>query len=481
MRKSILLKKMLVIGTIVFLLGTCGVNAENKVLIQKKETSYVENGIYAPYLEIVLKNETKIFNVTDDTYIANYNSYEINGGLDYLATRNRYGNGDIWECDILVKFDYSSIPQSTPIQSASLNLYYFSWGDTNPAGRPLTVYQITSDWDEMTVNFITQPTKAINVSASQVIPNTIGTWMHWDVTNDVQQSINEPGKSYGWEIMDESYWGTYWVPVAYFYPKEYVYLPPVDPFIPYLEVVLSDGTKTFTPTDDTYIANYDPSEINGGLDYLATRNRYGGGSNIWECDILIKFDISSIPQSTPILSASLNLYYDSWGDSNPKGRPLTVYRITSDWDEDMVNYDRRPTKASTISASENIPSSVGVKMSWDVTTDVQQFVNNADINYGWEIMDETYWGTYWVPAAYFLPKEAFPSVSIPAFLFGRIADKAMEGDSIIFEAVNIKLIYLNPIAFYTFSSNEMVMIEKEHIGVVVGGFIFALCKVSPIY
>ena len=78
------------------------------------------------------------------------------------------------------------------------------------------------------------------------------------------------------------------VPAAYFYPKEYI--PPGPPFIPYLEIQLAGETKTFTPTDDTYIANYGPSEINGDLNYLATRNRYGGGSDIWECDILIKFD-----------------------------------------------------------------------------------------------------------------------------------------------------------------------------------------------
>jgi hypothetical protein len=204
--------------------------------------------------------------------------------------------------------------------------------------------------------------------------------------------------------MDETYWGWYDVPAAYFYPKEYEYTPPVPEFIPYLEVILGDETKTFNPTDDTYIANYDPSEINGDLDYLATRNRFGAGSDIWECDILIKFDLSSIPPSTPILSASLNLYYYDWGDSNPAGRPLTAYRITSDWDEMTVNYNTRPSKSTNVSASKNIPGSVGVGMNWDLTQDVQQYIDNPGVNFGWEIMDETYWGWYDAPAAYFKPK-----------------------------------------------------------------------------
>ncbi|HIG99807.1 MAG TPA: DNRLRE domain-containing protein, partial [Thermoplasmata archaeon] len=138
-------------------------------------------------------------------------------------------------------------------------------------------------------------------------------------------------------------------------------------FIPYLVVEIPGETKTFTPTDDTYIANYDPSEINGDLIVLATRNRYGAGSNIWECDILIKFDVSSIAPSTPVLSASLNLYYYDYGNSNPAGRPLTVYQVTSDWDEMSVNFNTQPSKATTVSQSENVPGSIGEWMSWDLT------------------------------------------------------------------------------------------------------------------
>jgi hypothetical protein len=243
------------------------------------------------------------------------------------------------------------------------------------------------------------------VSAVTTVPNSVGVGMSWELTDDVQQYVDNPGVNFGWEIMDETYWGWYDVPVAYFYPKEYVYTPPADPFIPYLEVVLANETYSFPPTDDTYIANYDPSEINGALDYLATRNRYGAGSDIWECDILIKFDLSSIPPGTPVLAASLNLYYNRWGDSNPVGRPLTAYKVTSDWDEMSVNFNTQPSKANTISEVTNVPNAVGVGMSWELTDDVQQYVDNPQVNFGWEIMDETYWGWYDVPVAYFYPKE----------------------------------------------------------------------------
>ncbi|MFA5101870.1 MAG: DNRLRE domain-containing protein [Candidatus Thermoplasmatota archaeon] len=405
MEKNNVLKKMLVVGTLIFLISTSCTQGKTDDLQKELPNIPLAYEGYLPYLKVELADGTQSFTPTDDTYIANLDPSEVNGDLTYLATRNRYGGGsEVWECDILIKFDLSSIPPSTPIISASLNLYYYAWGDSNPAGRPLTAYKITSDWHELTVNYNTQPSKASLISDTQTVPGSVDVWISWELTEDVQQYIDDPASNFGWEIMDETYWGWYDVPVAYFYPKEYESPPPSNEFIPYLEVVLADETRTFNPTDDTYIANLDPSEVNGDLTYLATRNRYGGGSDVWECDILIKFDLSSIPPSTPIISASLNLYYYAWGDSNPAGRPLTVYRITSDWDEMTVNYNTRPSKSSNVSATQKVPSAHGVGMSWELTEDVQQYIDDPASNFGWEIMDETYWGWYDVPVAYFKPK-----------------------------------------------------------------------------
>jgi len=75
------------------------------------------------------------------------------------------------------------------------------------------------------------------------------------------------------------------------------------------------------PTDDTYLSKGDwPDTPQGDIDDIFIRNAYGaGGSNIFECDGLIKFDISSIPLGTMVLSAELKLYYWDWYDNNPAG------------------------------------------------------------------------------------------------------------------------------------------------------------------
>ena len=158
-----------------------------------------------------------------------------------------------------------------------------------------------------------------------------------------------------------------------------------------------------------------------------------------------------------------------------------MYKITSNWNEKEVNYNRRPTKATEISASENIPSSVGVGMKWNLTEDVQYYINNPGINFGWEIMDETYWGGYNVPAAYFYPKEYATQNFVTALIFGNIINKTVQDNRIVFKAIQTNLIYFLPITYYHFSLNEKFTIKQEHLGWVGNNYILALCKISPVF
>ena len=71
----------------------------------------------------------------------------------------------------------------------------------------------------------------------------------------------------------------------------------------------------------------------------------------------------------------------------------------------MVNWDTSPGYEPTVSASAIVPSAPGEWMSWDVTTDVQKFVNGEKTNFGWMIMDETPWENSDIPIPYFYSKE----------------------------------------------------------------------------
>ncbi|UCF12820.1 MAG: DNRLRE domain-containing protein, partial [Thermoplasmatales archaeon] len=155
---------------------------------------------------------------------------------------------------------------------------------------------------------------------------------------------------------------------------------------------LNLGTETFYPSDDAYTSMHSPSVNTGSHWAMDIRNRYDGMSNDWEKDLLIMFDISSISSGTLIESAILKIYYHDFEQSNPAGRALTSHRITSNWGEESVTWNARPSHATGITSSSAVPGSPGQWMEWHVTGDEQDFVNGLETNYGWQIMDEAYWG-----------------------------------------------------------------------------------------
>ena len=190
-----------------------------------------------------IRADSLIFYTTGDATLDELNPNGNNGWDTKTVARNT-GYGP-WELDPLVRFDISSIPAETPIASATLCLYYYSWGDHNPAGRPLTCYRVTDDWQEMTVTWNTQPDRDFEATDACAVPGSPGQWMMWDVTVDVQDFVDGTLPDYGWMIMDETYWGGANIPYTKFYSKQYGEL------IPYLEVVASPCPGDITGDGDT--------------------------------------------------------------------------------------------------------------------------------------------------------------------------------------------------------------------------------------
>ena len=181
-----------------------------------------------------------IFNPTGDVYIK-HTVPDDTFDIAYLSVRNEYGAyGAGYAWDGLIKFDVSSMPPSD-IYSATLYMYYWSFQDTNPAGRPITLYRVTSDWDETSVTWNTQPSYASQPTTSSKVPSSYG-WMSWDVTDDVINFINGNETNYGWKITDEKYWGSWDLPTTRFRTTNY------GDFIPYL--IIKIGNPPYTPTID---------------------------------------------------------------------------------------------------------------------------------------------------------------------------------------------------------------------------------------
>lgn len=156
----------------------------------------------------------------------------------------------------------------------------------------------------------------------------------------------------------------------------------------------------YTPSDDTYIDEYTPNQgdINGTKEYLLLRNMNLSG---WELDTLVMFDLSSIPIAATVESARLHFYYYLYSDSDPTGNPIKAHRITSAWSESTTSWNTRPVYDPTETDTVSMPASYGW-MQWDVTGDVQDFIDGTETNYGWQIMNATASGNSMIR---FYPKE----------------------------------------------------------------------------
>lgn len=172
-----------------------------------------------------------------------------------------------------------------------------------------------------------------------------------------------------------------------------------------ISIEKSTSSDVFYPTDDCYISMRYPDLNTGSELRINIGNRYGV-EPIWEFDGLIKFDLSDINSDSIVKSAKLNLYYYKYENTNPRCRILTLYRVLEDWDEDIVTWNtNKPNYNDVISSSTVVPSSLDTWMIWNVTEDVQDFVSGSKENYGWQIMDEIYWGEYNIPTTNFRTKE----------------------------------------------------------------------------
>jgi len=167
------------------------------------------------------------------------------------------------------------------------------------------------------------------------------------------------------------------------------------------DVVSTNYKYTLLPTDDAWIRETIPSENYGHATHLNFRS-FQNGYN-WQN--LIKFDLSQIPSNVEIVYAKMYIYYFDWGDNNPSGDMMRLYRALESWNEDTVTWNNQPSVFTQASSQTIVPSSSEIWMSWDVTEDVIDFISGDLSNYGWLIKDDTFWGGVNIPYGQFYSKE----------------------------------------------------------------------------
>ncbi len=118
----------------------------------------------------------------------------------------------------VIEFDLSSIPAGATILSAELSLF-FNPDDTNGPHSNLSnsnasyLRRITTPWDESTVTWDTQP--SITTTNQVIVPESTSSTQDYpdiDVTNLIQDMMNDPANSYGLmleSISDQEYHGLF--------------------------------------------------------------------------------------------------------------------------------------------------------------------------------------------------------------------------------------------------------------------------------
>ncbi|MBI4311959.1 MAG: DNRLRE domain-containing protein [Chloroflexi bacterium] len=135
----------------------------------------------------------------------------------------------------------------------------------------------------------------------------------------------------------------------------------------------------FSSVADTYL-NQDAPTNNYGSDTITYVKADDSG---YQRRTLVKFDLAGVPANATIVSATLKLYADSVPGIE---RTHGAHSLTSAWSESTVKWSTAPSSEAAATGIGFTPAAPGW-VSWNVTADVQDYVDAAATNFGWLIRD----------------------------------------------------------------------------------------------
>lgn len=118
---------------------------------------------------------------------------------------------------------------------------------------------------------------------------------------------------------------------------------------------------------------------------------------------LVRFDLSSIPRDTQIVSATLHLYLESACSAPGYSYPVTIYPVTAGWSESGVTWFTQPT-VGTAATSTNISVLPWGDRSFNITSLVQGWISGTMPNNGVELRSLEYSGNN-TASLYFYTRE----------------------------------------------------------------------------
>ena len=150
---------------------------------------------------LVLAPTSPIITIAENVFVSEGTAYANNEVNNNFGTSGGLWIGDYsgYRKNILVKLNLGSASQ--PILSCRFRLYFYSRGGTDSTFGAI-VRRITSNWNQNTVTWNTQPTYDTSVSYGQKIGSEVTTgWHEWDITTLVNRWINGTFPNYGFALV----------------------------------------------------------------------------------------------------------------------------------------------------------------------------------------------------------------------------------------------------------------------------------------
>lgn len=296
----------------------------------------------------------------------------------------------------VIEFDLTSIPAGSTVQSAYLSLYFnpnSSNGNQTQFGlNDAYLSKVTSPWFENTVTWVNQPaTTPVNQTYLPVSTTSTQDYLNLDVTAMTQDFVNNPSANYGMMlklINEATYRCLLFASSDHFNaalrPKlEVTYLPAITTCVSYQ---YSNCNGIDALVSGCVPCGYDTSNFGDAPEFDAIA--WTNGGNISNCRGLIYWDLSSIPVTAVVTSATLSLYgYNS--PANGHHDPLTgandayINKVIGPWSENVVTWNTKPSVSPVNQAyltASTTPTQDYTNI--DVTAMVQDMIVNPSGNYG---------------------------------------------------------------------------------------------------
>lgn len=137
--------------------------------------------------------------------------------------------------------------------------------------------------------------------------------------------------------------------------------------------------------DQTAISDSHVRSLRRNINYGTSALLYSGYTNAANWGILrtfIKFDLPPELSDSQIINATLYLY-KSGHNGTPTAINLGAHRVTASWSETTITWNNQPTFSASATWSITPPTTNNIYLGWNVTSDVQGFVDGSYQNYGW--------------------------------------------------------------------------------------------------